>query len=271
MSELYWISLMTLLYWEWHLIPRWPLRSIFAQFAEQLLKYLVSWGSPGKPRVFHDRSLLGRCFQFFVLPVLEYCSAVWWLATNTHLKLLDRAVSGAWFLTGGVFECDIAHRRSVAGLWMLYKIRCNLVYPLNGAVPGPYVPVLQYGLHTVLWLHIGTIMHRCAEELHSTVGLSFASRCPSGSILLWYCGAGQVWKKYKSTHISMISNSVTHLRSYTNTTIATNSVPISPETSHDRGYRQAKRRRLRIERRYRSIEWWVFDCFMMFHNVLSVS
>ena len=29
-------------------------------------------------------------------------------------KLLDRAVSGARFLTGGVFECDIAYRRSVA-------------------------------------------------------------------------------------------------------------------------------------------------------------
>ena len=31
----------------------------------------------------------------------------------------------------------------------------------------------------------------------------------------------------KSTHISMISNSVTHLRSYTNSAIAKNSVPIS--------------------------------------------
>ena len=27
-------------------------------------------------RVFHDRSLLERCFWGFVLPVLEYCSAV---------------------------------------------------------------------------------------------------------------------------------------------------------------------------------------------------
>ena len=45
-----------------------------------------------------------------VLPVLDYCSAVWCSAADTHLKLLDRAVSGARFLTGGVFECDIAHR-----------------------------------------------------------------------------------------------------------------------------------------------------------------
>ena len=52
-------------------------------------------------RVFHDRSLLGRCFRGFVLPVLVYCSAVWCSAADTHLKLLDRAVSGARFLAGG--------------------------------------------------------------------------------------------------------------------------------------------------------------------------
>ena len=91
--------------------------------------------------VFHDRSLLRRCFRGFVLPGLENCSAVWCTAADTHLKLLDRAVSGARFLTGGVFECDIARRRSVAVLCMLYKIRCYPVHPLNGALPGPYVPV----------------------------------------------------------------------------------------------------------------------------------
>ena len=68
--------------------------------------------------MFHDRSLLERCFQCFVLPVLGYCSAVWCSAADTHLKLLDCAVSGAQFLTGGVFERDIIHRRSVAVLCM---------------------------------------------------------------------------------------------------------------------------------------------------------
>ena len=61
-------------------------------------------------RVFHDKSLLERCFRGFVLPVLEHSSAVWCSAADTHLKLLDSAVGGARFLTGGVFECDIAHR-----------------------------------------------------------------------------------------------------------------------------------------------------------------
>ena len=39
-----------------------------------------------------------------------------------------------------MFECDTAHRRSVAVLCMVYMIRCNPVHPLNGALPGPYVP-----------------------------------------------------------------------------------------------------------------------------------
>ena len=91
--------------------------------------------------MYHDRSLLGRCFRGFVLTVFQYCSAVWCSAADTHLTLQDRAFSGARFLTGGVFECDIAHRRSVAFLCMLYKIRCNPAQPVNGALPGPYVPV----------------------------------------------------------------------------------------------------------------------------------
>ena len=80
----------------------------------------------------------------------------------------------------------------------------------------------------------------------------------------------------------MISNSVTHLRSYTNSAIAGNSAPISPITPRDRRCRRAERRRLHIERRYRRIEWRLFHdvsqcfkcftrvlwCFTMFNNVL---
>ena len=43
----------------------------------------------------------------FVLLVLEYCTVVWRSAADRHLKLLDRALSGARFLTGSVFGCDI--------------------------------------------------------------------------------------------------------------------------------------------------------------------
>ena len=93
-------------------------------------------------QVFHDRLLLGRCFGGFVLPVLEYCSVVWCSAADTHLKLLDPVVSGASFLTGAVFECDLVHRRSVAVLCMLYNIKCNLMHPLCGALPVP-MPVTR--------------------------------------------------------------------------------------------------------------------------------
>ena len=110
------------------------LRSVSWAASQRLGILRKSW------RLFHDRALLGRCFRCFVMPDLEYCSAVWCSAANSHLKLLDRAVSGARFLTAGVFECDISHRRSKAVLRMLYKNRCNPVYPLNGSLPGPYVP-----------------------------------------------------------------------------------------------------------------------------------
>ena len=69
------------------------LRSVSRAASQRLGVLRKSW------RVFHDRSLLGRCFREFVLPVLEYCSAVWYSAADTRLKLLDRAVSGTRFLT----------------------------------------------------------------------------------------------------------------------------------------------------------------------------
>ena len=84
-------------------------------------------------------ALLGRCFRGFVLPVLDNCSAVWCSAADAHFKLLDLTVSGARLLTGGVFECAIARRRSVAVLCMVYKIRCNPMHPHNGALTEPYV------------------------------------------------------------------------------------------------------------------------------------
>ena len=96
----------------------------FRRAASQLLGILKkSWV------VFYDRLLLRRCYRGCVLPVLEYCSAVWCSAADTHLKLLNREISGASFLTGDVLECDFAHRQSVAVLCMLYKIGCNPLHP----------------------------------------------------------------------------------------------------------------------------------------------
>ena len=58
------------------------LRSVSRAASQRLGILRKSW------QVFHDRLLLGRCFKGFVLPVLEYCSAVWCSAADTHLKLL---------------------------------------------------------------------------------------------------------------------------------------------------------------------------------------
>ena len=145
------------------------LRSVSRAVSQRLGILSKSW------RVFHDRSLLGRCCRGFALPVLEYCSAVWCSAADTHLKLLDRAVSGARFLTGAVFECDIPHRRSVA----FPCTRCTLLMVI-------YLDhMCQRGLHAVhIRSHIGTLMHRLAAEPCSAAGLLFPSRCPSGTILL---------------------------------------------------------------------------------------
>ena len=62
-------------------------------------------------------------------------------AADTHLKLLDCFVCGPSFLTEGVFECDLAHRRSVSVLGMKYGIRCYPMHPLYGALPEPYLTV----------------------------------------------------------------------------------------------------------------------------------
>ena len=91
-------------------------------------------------QVFHDRSLLLRYIWSFVLLVLEYCSAVWCSATDSHLKLLDRVVRSAVFLAGGVLDFNLAHRRSVAKLCMLFKIKSNPMHSFSDGLPLPYVP-----------------------------------------------------------------------------------------------------------------------------------
>ena len=65
-------------------------------------------------------------------------------AAGSHLKLLDRVVRSAGFLDSGILECTLAHRRSVAELCMLFKIKSNQMLPLSGALPLPYVPARVY-------------------------------------------------------------------------------------------------------------------------------
>ena len=121
--------------------------------------------------------ILGDVFRVLPCPFLEYCSAVFCSAVDTHLKLLDRVVSGAHFRTGGVFECDIAHRRSVTVLYMLYKVWCNAIHPV---CLWSYVPVrVTLG---ALVAHPYTYARFLSAKLRSTAGPSFCSQCPCGTI-----------------------------------------------------------------------------------------
>ena len=102
---------------------------------------------------------------------------MWYSAADTHLKLLNRVVSGTSFLTGGVFECDPAHRRSVAVLCMLHKIRCNPLHPLYGALSVSYVPV-QFTRGTVIAHRYTYAPPRCRTSQYSMTFIPF-------SVSLW--------------------------------------------------------------------------------------
>ena len=65
---------------------------------------------------------------------------MWCSAADSYIKLLDRVVKSARFLAGGVLECNLTYRRSVAELCMLFKIKSNPMHPLSCALPLSYVP-----------------------------------------------------------------------------------------------------------------------------------
>ena len=90
-----------------------------------------------------------RLGQGCVMPLWLFnvvCSArfaVWCPAAGSHLSYWIVLSVVPVFLTGGVLECNIAHRRTVAVLCMLYKFRFNLMRSLYGALYlSVYVPVL---------------------------------------------------------------------------------------------------------------------------------
>ena len=180
---------MTLLYLEWHLFPRLLFRSIFARFPEQLLNGLIgilrkSW------QVFHDRLLLVRCFRGFVLPVLEYSSAVWCSAADTHLKLQDRVISGASFLTGGALNVTL----HIIDLWRYY-VCCTI----SGVTRSTLFMVLylcrmcRCMLDAVLWLHMCAFMSLLTAELRSTAGLLFSYQYLCGTIFVTPYSMGWDW------------------------------------------------------------------------------
>ena len=151
-------------------------RSVFSAAAQRIGIMRKSW------QVFHDRPLILRSFWSFVQPVLEYCSAVWCSAADSHLKLPDRVVRSAGFLAGVVLDCNIVHRRSVAELCMLFKIKIYPMHPVSGALPLPRRVLL-----VVLWLLIGTRSRLLVVGLLNIAEPLCSSRCPFGTILVTLC------------------------------------------------------------------------------------
>ena len=107
---------------------------------------------------------------------------MWCSAADTHHKLLDRVVSGASFLTGGVFDNVQGH---IVNLWQYYVcctrsgvIRCTLFMVLYQCC------MCRLGLHVVLWSHIGILMSLLAAASRSTEGLLFSCQCLCGTILV---------------------------------------------------------------------------------------
>ena len=147
------------------------LRSVSRAASQRLGILMKSW------LVFHNSSILERCFRGFVLPVLEYCYAVWCSAADIHLKLLERAVSGARFLTEVCLSVTLLIVDSWQYLvWCIRSgvTRCTLIMVL----PGSYVQVrVTRG---------ALVTHRYTYEPPRCriPGLLFLSQCPSGTMML---------------------------------------------------------------------------------------
>ena len=105
-----------------------------------------------------------------------FCSVV--LGSDTHLKLLDRVVSGASFLTVNVFVFNIAYRSSICS---------SIVCKLSGVTWCTLFIVLyfcrmwQCGLLSRIWSHIGILMLLLAAEpcirWYGTGGLQEQDQC----------------------------------------------------------------------------------------------
>ena len=91
-------------------------------------------------KIFGDPAVLKKCFNSYILPCLEYCAPAWSSAANSHLKLLDKNVRSCKFLIPDL-DVDLAHRRVVSSLCMLYKVMHNTRHPLNSELPNFFQPV----------------------------------------------------------------------------------------------------------------------------------
>ena len=90
---------------------------------------------------------------------------MWNSAADSRLKLLDRVINSAVFLAGGDLECNLAHRRSVAVLCMLFMIKSNPLHPFICAFRLSYVPARVTGGALVAHGHLFAL-RRCKTSLY---------------------------------------------------------------------------------------------------------
>ena len=126
---------------------------------------------------------------------------VWLMQT-----LWRRIVSGACFLAGGVLNCNLFHRRSVAVLCMLYKIRCNPMYPLCRASTCALCASPGY-----TWYFDRTSVYLCAsplqnlavpQDFYSPLSLSLER---SGWPCIWWCGIGEFQEQVQCLFVSLVA------------------------------------------------------------------
>ena len=89
--------------------------------------------------------------------------------------------SAVCFLAAGVLEYNLAHRRSVGELCMLFKIKSNPMHPLSSALPLSCVPARV--TRSALVVH-GTLSQLLVVGLLSVAEPLCPSLCLFGTILL---------------------------------------------------------------------------------------
>ena len=87
----------------------------------------------------NDDSVL-KSFYAFILPCFEYCSSVWGSASDSHLRILDRALNNIRFILPDLLV-DLEKRRNLARLSMLFKILRNTNHPLHCKLPQFAMPM----------------------------------------------------------------------------------------------------------------------------------
>ena len=83
-----------------------------------------------------------------------------------------------------MFECDIAHRRSVAVSCVLYMIKCKQIHPVYGALPVRYVTVrVTHGAFSC------TSVHLCVSSLPNLAVMHhfYSPLCVSVERSCWAC------------------------------------------------------------------------------------